>query len=85
MAMRNRKKRKLNTLGNLPTAEGGQCGLFGFQPPTSKVPISAERIRQARDLLNKGDPMSSAAAMREVREGLEAYEQTITNSKTKST
>jgi hypothetical protein len=49
------------------------------------VPISAERIRQARDLLNKGDPMSSAAAMREVREGLEAYEQTITNSKTKST
>lgn len=50
-----------------------QFSLFGYIKPTGKVPISAERIREAKALFNKGDQKSSAAKMREVREALENY------------
>jgi hypothetical protein len=54
-----------------------QFGHFGFIRPVAKVPISAERIQEAKALYNKGDIRGSASAMREVREGLEAYEARI--------
>lgn len=54
-----------------------QFSLFGFIKPSSKVPISAERIREAKALMGKGDVKGSAAKMREVREALEAFEKRI--------
>jgi hypothetical protein len=50
-----------------------QFSLWGFQKPTGKVPISAERIREAKALFQKGDNKMSAAKLREVRESLEDY------------
>ncbi|HMG90746.1 MAG TPA: hypothetical protein VK589_11825 [Chryseolinea sp.] len=47
--------------------------------PTRKVPISAERIRRAQELLRKGDGKGAAAALRQVREGLERYESRLFN------
>lgn len=50
-----------------------QFGLFGFIKPTSKVPISAERIREAKKKYANGDVKGSAALIREVGEKLDAY------------
>jgi hypothetical protein len=50
-----------------------QFSLFGYIKPTGKVPISAERIREAKALFQKGDNKMSAAKLREVRESLEDY------------
>jgi len=47
--------------------------------PRLKVPISAARILEAKALMAAGRPLESAAAMREVREGLEAFERRLTN------
>jgi len=54
-----------------------QFSLFGYQPPTGKVPISAERIREAKALMAAGDGKGAAEKMREVREALERYEKRI--------
>lgn len=56
-----------------------QFGLFGYQPPRIKIPISAAKIKRAKELHAQGDYKNSAALMREVREGLEAFEQRLTN------
>lgn len=56
-----------------------QFSLFGFQPPKKKVPISAERIREVKALIAKGDGKSAAEKLREVRYGLENYLKRITN------
>ena len=56
-----------------------QFSLFGYQAPTGKVPISAERIREAKALFEAGDQKSAAEKMREVRERLEAYEKRISS------
>lgn len=58
-----------------------QFSLFGFIKPSGKVPISAERIKEAKALFNKGDMRGSAERMREVREGLESYERRLFNKK----
>lgn len=58
-----------------------QFSLFGFVPPKIKVPISAERIREAKALFAKGDVKGSAAILREVRERLEVFEQRLGNRK----
>jgi len=51
-----------------------QFSLFGFQKPTSKVPISAERIREVKELIEKKkDGKNAAVKLREIREGLENY------------
>jgi len=47
--------------------------------PTRKVPISADRIREAKALLNAGDSNGCARKLREVREKLEEYERRITD------
>lgn len=47
--------------------------------PKLKVPISASRIREARDLMEQGDSMGAARAMRQVRETLEDYESRLIN------
>lgn len=60
-----------------------QFSLFGYQPPSGKVPISAERIREAKALMAKGDGRGAAEKMREVREKLEAYEKRISNGHTR--
>ena len=54
-----------------------QFNLFSYIPPTGKVPISAERILEAKALLAKGDLKGSADRMRQVRESLENFEQRI--------
>ncbi len=58
-----------------------QFTLFDFNAmrPTSKVPISAERIRRAKELLRMGDGKGAAAVLRQVREGLERYESRLFN------
>jgi len=56
-----------------------QFSLFGYQPPTGKVPISAERIREAKALFESGDDKGAAEKMREVREALERYESRLKN------
>lgn len=56
-----------------------QFSLFGFQAPTGKVPISAERIREAKALMAAGDGKGAAEKMREVREALERYESRLKN------
>jgi hypothetical protein len=43
----------------------------------SKVPISAERIREAKALYLKGDYKSSAEKLRLIRESLERFERRI--------
>lgn len=58
-----------------------QFSLFGFQKPTGKVPISAEQIREAKELFKNGDAKGSAAKLREVREALERFERRISNKK----
>lgn len=60
-----------------------QLPLFGFKTmlKKAKVPISAEKIKQAKALFEKGDILGSVEKMREVRESLEKYERRITNGK----
>lgn len=50
-----------------------QFSLFGWQKPTSKVPISKERVAQAKALYLGGDVKGAARKMHEVAEGLERY------------
>jgi len=58
-----------------------QFNLFDFKTlrPHTKIPISAERIREAKALMAQGRPKECAAKLREVREGLEAYESRLNN------
>ena len=58
-----------------------QFSLFGHQPPKLKVPISAEKIRQAKEFLAKNDGKSALQVIRDVREVLENFERRITNKK----
>ena len=64
-------------------ADDNQKSLFGFKDmlPKTKVPISAERIKEAKAMFEKGDSKGSAEKLREVREGLERYCNRITNGK----
>jgi hypothetical protein len=62
-----------------------QFSLWGYQKPTGKVPISAERIREAKALFQNGDQKMSAAKLREVRESLENYCDRIHGSTRKTT
>jgi len=56
-----------------------QFNLFGYTPPKLKVPISAQRIEEAKALYKKGDYAGSAGKMREVREALENFEKRLNN------
>lgn len=56
-----------------------QFSLFGYSKPKLKVPISVDRIKEAKALYAKGDYTGSAAKMREVREALENFERRLTN------
>jgi hypothetical protein len=58
-----------------------QFSLFGFNAmrPKVKVPISAKKIQEAKDLMYGGDMKGAAERMRDVREALEAYEERLTN------
>lgn len=60
-----------------------QFSLFGHQKPTRKVPISAEKIAEAKALFEKGDHKASAAKMHEVVEALEEFERRISNKRRK--
>lgn len=57
-----------------------QFSLFGYNEtkPKSKVPISAQRLREAKALMQAGDPKAAAAILREVREKLENYASRLT-------
>jgi len=58
-----------------------QFNLFDLKTilPRAKVPISAERIREAKALIAAGKGKDAAAVLREVREKLEAFESRLTN------
>lgn len=58
-----------------------QFSLFGFQRPKAKVPLSAERIQEVRDMIAKGDGKTAEQKLRAIREGLEAYERRISHKK----
>ena len=58
-----------------------QFSLFGYVAPSGKVPISAEKIRQAKALFAAGDSKGSAEKLREVREALERFEARLSNKK----
>lgn len=58
-----------------------QFGLFGYIKPKLKVPISAERIRQAKEQIERGDSKGAEQTLRELREGLENYERRINSKK----
>jgi hypothetical protein len=51
--------------------------LFGFQRPKVKVPISKERILQAKQELEKRDFKSFLKTLRDVRERLEKFERKL--------
>lgn len=59
-----------------------QFNLFPFQEtkPVTKVPISRERIEEAKRLLFS-DPKTAVIRLREVRESLERFEQRLRNGK----
>ncbi len=61
----------------MPEYTKHQFSLFGFQKPKLKVPISKERIEEAKALFAKGDMLGSARRLREVREALERFERTL--------
>ncbi len=51
-----------------------QFSLFGWVKPVAKIPISAERIREVKELIEKQkDGKKAAIVMREIREGLENH------------
>jgi hypothetical protein len=52
-----------------------QLPLFGFRDmkPKARVPISRERIEEAKKLFQGGDIKGSVEVLREVRYKLEAY------------
>lgn len=54
-----------------------QFNLFGFVKPMNKVPLSKERILEVQALLAKKDGKGAAVKLRELREGLEAFERRI--------
>ncbi len=54
-----------------------QFSLFGFQRPKVKVPISKERILQAKTELEKRDFKSFLKTLRDVRERLEKFERKL--------
>lgn len=58
-----------------------QLPLFTFKEmlPRTKVPISAERIREVKELIAKRDGKKAAEVLREIREGLENYERRLSN------
>lgn len=57
-----------------------QLPLFGFHDmkPLAKVPISRERIEEAKKMFERGDTKGSVEALREIRYKLEAYCNRIT-------
>lgn len=61
-----------------------QKSLFGFKEmlPKTKIPMSKEKIKEAKRLLEESnDGKGAAQILREVREGLEKYEKRIFNKK----
>jgi hypothetical protein len=56
-----------------------QFSLFGFQNPRKKVPISAERIREAKRLIAEGKGKDAAEVLRAINDKLEAFEAKISN------
>lgn len=54
-----------------------QFNLYGYVKPTGKVPISAARIREAKEALIRGDSLTAIQSMRDIREKLENYEKRI--------
>lgn len=63
----------------MPEYTQHQFGLFGYERPKLKVPIDAEKIRQAKALFKAGDIRNSAALIREVRESLAEFEKRLNN------
>jgi len=57
---------------------GHQFELFGFQKPKKKIPISKERIEEARHMLaGAGDDKAIAKFLRDLQDGLEIVERNI--------
>lgn len=54
-----------------------QFSLFGFQKPRAKVPISRERLEEAKRMVQQRNAKGAEAALREIREGLERFEQRL--------
>ena len=62
-----------------------QFGLFGYVKPTGKVPISAARIREAKEAIMRGDSKSAIQAFRDINDKLENFERRIHYDKSDNT
>jgi hypothetical protein len=58
-----------------------QFSLFKWTPPKAKIPISSERIKEAKACIAARNVKGAVVALRELREGLENYERRISNGK----
>jgi hypothetical protein len=54
-----------------------QFSLFGFQKPKAKVPISKQRILEAKEQLKKMDSKGLIKTLRDVRDSLERFERKL--------
>jgi len=54
-----------------------QPSLFGWQVPKKKIPISAARIREAKEAIIRGDSKSAKEILMELNDKLENYERRI--------
>lgn len=58
-----------------------QFNLFPQERPKTKIPISAERIREAKAALERRDAKGVLAGLRYINDRLEAYERRLSNGK----
>jgi len=60
-----------------------QKSLFSFKEmlPKTKLPISKEKIQEAKALIAEGKGKEAALVLEELREALERYERRISNKK----
>lgn len=54
-----------------------QFSLFGYQRPSSKVPISAEQVREAKKQMAAGDNRKALNVLRDLNDRLENFERRL--------
>ena len=62
-----------------------QFELFGWQRPRKKIPLSAARIREAKEAIMRGDSKTAVQALRDINDKLENFERRIHHDKSNNT
>lgn len=58
-----------------------QPSLFGWQKPVAKIPMSAARIRELKEAIEKNDKLSARKKMRNLLDHVQNIERNIHNGK----